>query len=191
LLSNIFATGHDLAALTHGHPSGCLSAGVLAVIVSLMLVGNSLTDAIHAAKEELRKHPSHKEALAALEKSETLAKSRPRERSALRELGKGFVAEEALAMGLYCALGAKDFEDGIILAVNHSGDSDSTGTITGNLLGAATGVEAIPARWLAQLELRSTIEAIADDLAAFPEWHLRGPANVEEYAFYATRYPVG
>jgi ADP-ribosylglycohydrolase len=191
LLSNIFATGHDLAALTHGHPSGCLSAGVLAVIVSLMLVGNSLTDAIHAAKEELRKHPSYKEALAAIEKSETLAKSRPRERSALRELGKGFVAEEALAMGLYCALGAKDFEDGIILAVNHSGDSDSTGTITGNLLGAATGVEAIPARWLAQLELRSTIEAIADDLAAFPEWHLRGPANLEECAFYATRYPVG
>ena len=63
-------------------------------------------------------------------------------------------------MGLYCALGAKDFEDGIILAVNHSGDSDSTGSITGNLLGAAAGVEAIPDRWLARLELRSTIEAL-------------------------------
>jgi len=127
--------------------------------------------------------------VAAIEKAECLAKSRPRERGALRELGKGFVAEEALAIGLYCALGAKDFEDGIILAVNHSGDSDSTGTITGNLLGAAAGVEAIPQRWLAQLEMRSTIEAIADDLAAFPEWRLRGPANTEECTFYATRYP--
>jgi ADP-ribosylglycohydrolase len=107
----------------------------------------------------------------------------------LRELGKGFVAEEALAMGLYCALGAKDFEDGIVLAVNHSGDSDSTGSITGNLLGAA-GVEAIPQRWLGPLELRSTVEAIADDLAAFPEWNLRGPSSNEESAFYATRYPV-
>ena len=191
VLSNIFATGCDLAALTHGHPSGCLSAGALAVIISLMLVGNSLTDAIRAAKEELHKHPSHKEALAAIEKAECLAKSRPRERSALRELGKGFVAEEALAMGLYCALGAKDFEDGVILAVNHSGDSDSTGAITGNLLGSSGGVEAIPERWLAPLELRSTIEAIADDLAAFPEWNLRGPANTEECAFYATRYPAG
>jgi ADP-ribosylglycohydrolase len=120
-----------------------------------------------------------------------LAKSRPRERGALRELGKGFVAEEALAMGLYCALGANDFEDGIILAVNHSGDSDSTGAITGNLLGSSAGVEAIPERWLAPLELRSTIEAIADDLAAFPEWHLRGPANSVECNFYATRYPAG
>ncbi len=189
--SNVFTTGSELAAITHGHPSGCLSAGVLAVIVSLLLVGNSLPDAIHAAKAELRNHPSHKETLSAIEKSESLAKSRPRERLALRELGKGFVAEEALSMGLYCALGAKDFEDGIILAVNHSGDSDSTGSITGNLLGAAAGVEAIPDRWLAHLELRSTIEALADDLAAFPEWRLRTQADAEERAFYTSRYPVG
>jgi ADP-ribosyl-[dinitrogen reductase] hydrolase len=189
--SSIFATGSDLAALTHGHPSGCLSAGVLALIVSLVLMGASLPDATHAAKEELRKHPSHKETLSAIEKSESLAKSRARERSALRELGKGFVAEEALAMGLYCALGAKDFEDGIILAVNHSGDSDSTGSITGNLLGAAAGVEAIPDRWLAHLELRSTIEALADDLAAFPEWRLRSQAEADERTFYASRYPIG
>jgi ADP-ribosyl-[dinitrogen reductase] hydrolase len=191
LHSSIFAAGSDLAAITHGHPSGCLSAGALAVIVNLLLVGNSLPDAVHAAKEELRNHPSHKETLSAIEKSESLATSRPRDRNALRELGKGFVAEEALAMGLYCALGAKDFEDGVILAVNHSGDSDSTGSIAGNLLGAAAGVEAIPDRWLAHLELRSTIEALADDLAAFPEWRLRNPAEAEERAFYANRYPVG
>lgn len=190
LLSNIFATGAELAAITHGHPSGCLSAGVLAVIVSLLLAPVSLPDAIHAAKDELRKHPSHKETLAAVEKAERLAKSRPCDRAALRELGKGFVAEEALAMGLYCALGAKDFESAIILAVNHSGDSDSTGSITGNLLGAASGVEAIPDRWLAPLELRSTIEAIADDLAAAPEWRLRTHDDAEERAFYASRYPV-
>ncbi len=191
LFANIFATGSDLAAITHGHPSGCLSAGAFAVMVSLLLVGSSLKDAIYAAKEELSKHPSHKETLAAIEKAENLAISRPRERSALRELGKGFVAEEALAMGVYCALGARDFEDGIILAVNHSGDSDSTGSITGNLLGAAAGIEAIPDHWLARLELRSTIEAIAGDLAAFPEWHLRTQADAEERAFYASRYPVG
>src|SRR5260370_401948 len=77
--SSIFATGSDLAALTHGHPSGCLSAGVLALIVSLVLMGASLPDATHAAKEELRKHPSHKETLSAIEKSESLAKSRARE----------------------------------------------------------------------------------------------------------------
>src|SRR6266851_6711130 len=191
LIPSMFATGADLAAITHGHPSGCLTAGVLAVIIGVVLAGSSLKEAIDAAKEELCKHPAHKETLAAIEKAECLAKSRPRERSALRELGKGFVAEEALAIGLYCALGANDFEDGIILAVNHSGDSDSTGSITGNLLGAAAGAAAIPDRLLAPLELRSTIEAIADDLAAFPDWRLRSQDDAEERAFYASRYLVG
>ena len=191
LYSNIFATASDLAAITHGHPSGSLSAGAFALMVSLILGGALLTEAIHAAKDELRKHPSYKETLAAIEKAESLAKSRPRERGALRELGKGFVAEEALAMGIYCALSARDFEDAIILAVNHGGDSDSTGSITGNLLGAANGIEVIPARWLAPVELRPTIEALADDLAAFPDWRLRSQADAEERAFYAGRYPVG
>jgi ADP-ribosyl-[dinitrogen reductase] hydrolase len=191
LIPGIFATGSDLAAITHGHPSGCLSAGVLAVIIGLVLSGSPLKEAIAAAKDELRNHKSHKETLAAIEQAEALAQARPRERSALRVMGKGFVAEEALAMGLYCALSAPDFEDGIILAVNHSGDSDSTGSITGNLLGAAAGVEAIPDRWLANLELRTTIEALADDLAAFPNWRLGSESDREERAFYANRYPLG
>jgi ADP-ribosylglycohydrolase len=191
VIPSIFATGSDLAAITHGHPSGWLSAGVLAVIVGLVLAGNPLKEAIAAAKDELRKQKSHKETLAAIERAEALAQDRPRERAALRLMGKGFVAEEALAMGLYCALCAQDFEDGIILAVNHSGDSDSTGAITGNLLGAAAGVKAIPDRWLAVLELRSTIEALADDLAALPEWRLNGQADTEERTFYSNRYPPG
>jgi ADP-ribosylglycohydrolase len=191
LIPRIFATGSDLAAITHGHPSGCLSAGVLAVIVGLVLAGSPLKEAIGAAKGELRNHKSHQETLAAIEQAEALAQARPRERSALRVMGKGFVAEEALAMGLYCALSARDFEDGIILAVNHSGDSDATGSITGNLLGAAAGVEAIPDRWLANLELRATIEALADDLAAFPNWRVGSESDREERAFYANRYPLG
>ena len=190
LIPSIFRTGSDLAAITHGHPSGCLSAGVLAVLVGLVLAGSPLKEAINAAKEELRNHKSHKETLAAIEQAEALAETRPRERSALRVMGKGFVAEEALAMGLYCALSAHNFEDGIILAVNHSGDSDATGSITGNLLGAAAGVQAIPERWLRNLELRTTIEALADDLAAFPDWRFASESDREERAFYTNRYPI-
>ncbi len=190
LIPGIFSTGSDLAAITHGHPSGCLTAGVLAVIVGLLLAGSPLKKAMDAAKEELRNHKSHAETLAAIEQAEALAEARPRERRALRLMGKGFVAEEALAIGLYCALSARDFEDGIILAVNHSGDSDSTGSISGNLLGAASGVEVIPERWLLNLELRTTIEALADDLAAFPEWRLGSESDREERAFYTNRYPI-
>src|SRR2546430_8921581 len=46
LIPRIFSTGSDLAAITHGHPSGCLSAGVLAVIVGLVLAGSPLKKAM-------------------------------------------------------------------------------------------------------------------------------------------------
>jgi ADP-ribosylglycohydrolase len=56
-----------------------------------------------------------------------------------------------------------------VLAVNHSGDSDSTGAIAGNICGALYGAAAIPAPWLNRLELREEITAAADDLAALRE----------------------
>jgi ADP-ribosylglycohydrolase len=82
------------------------------------------------------------------------------------------IAEEALALALYCALVAPNFEEAVVLAVNHSGDSDSTGAIAGNICGALHGVEVIPARWSDAVELRDEIIAIADDLTAFAEGKL-------------------
>jgi ADP-ribosyl-[dinitrogen reductase] hydrolase len=65
------------------------------------------------------------------------------------------------------------------LAVNHSGDSDSTGSIAGNLLGAMLGAHAIPSQWLEMLELREEITALADDLLTRfrgdGEWWARYP----------------
>ncbi len=78
------------------------------------------------------------------------------------------MAEEALAIGLFCALAAPDLESALRLAVNHGGDSDSTGAIAGNLLGASLGEDAIPERWLAVLELREEIERLAGELADLP-----------------------
>ena len=81
-------------------------------------------------------------------------------------LGQGWVAEECLGTGLYCALVAGSFEEGVVLAVNHGGDSDSTGAVAGNVLGTLHGRAAIPARWLDQLELRAAIEDLAEDMAS-------------------------
>lgn len=76
-----------------------------------------------------------------------------------------WTAEDALAIGVYCALSAEgDFAQGVRWAVNHGGDSDSTGAICGNILGAAFGERAIPREWLERLELRDVIEQLADDL---------------------------
>ena len=93
-------------------------------------------------------------------------RSSPASPEAVERLGQGWVAEEALAIALYCALVADDFATGVRLAVNHGGDSDSTGAIAGNLLGTLHGVRAIPERWLAQRGLRDEIERLARDLLA-------------------------
>ena len=82
----------------------------------------------------------------------------------VESLGEGWVAEEALAIALFCALVAPDFESALRLAVNHGGDSDSTGAIAGNLLGASLGEAAIPPRWLPLLELREEILRLAEEL---------------------------
>lgn len=168
----VFDLGVELAALTHGHPTGSLTGGCLAAMVHALVQGQNLQGALDIAKQILAGKAQHEETLHALETAERLATSALPRDVAIAELGEGWVAEEALAISVYCALVAKDFRDGIILAVNHDGDSDSTGSITGNLLGTMLGVSVIPSRWLDGLELRSVIAELAGDLYRYREWDL-------------------
>lgn len=78
----------------------------------------------------------------------------------------GYLAAWAVAIALYCALRHADsFEDAVIAAVNHDGDSDSTGAVTGNIMGALLGMEGIPAAFVQPLELRDVLLATAKKLA--------------------------
>jgi len=66
---------------------------------------------------------------------------------------------------VYCALKyAGDFDRALIASVNHSGDSDSTGAITGNILGAQVGLTGIPEKYREHLELSGLVLEVADDL---------------------------
>ncbi|RZQ62824.1 ADP-ribosylglycohydrolase family protein [Amycolatopsis suaedae] len=177
----VFRLAAQAAALTHSHPSGYLSAGALAVIVQALLGGADLPRAVGAARLELIRWDGYEEQFAALDAAIALAKrGRPTPEAIAAELGGGWVGEEALAIAVCAALAADDLADGLLLAVNHSGDSDSTGAICGNILGALHGPGAIPAQWLAALELRDVIDTLAvDALAEFgpepPDWQGRYP----------------
>lgn len=164
-VTEAFRLGCDLAALTHGHPSGYLPAGVLAVLVHGVSRGGALRDALDDARRELRSHAGHEETLYALDSAAVLAeRGRPRP-EALESLGGGWTGEEALAIAVCVALSVPDLRTALLVAVNHSGDSDSTGSICGNLLGARDGVEAVPTNWLGALELREIITGVADALS--------------------------
>ena len=82
-----------------------------------------------------------------------------------QKFGGGWVAEETAAIAIYCTLKYFDnFEEAMIASVNHAGDSDSTGAVTGNILGAALGYEAIPQHFKDDLEMHELILHMADDL---------------------------
>lgn len=175
-----FRLGTELAALTHGHPTGALTGGVLAVLILALTDGASLREALAAAKLLLRAESDFEETLRAIEMAEELADTGLPHEAAIARLGQGWIAEEALAISVYCALVAHNFKHGVILAVNHDGDSDSTGAIVGNLLGTMHGVKAIPAEWLEPLELRDVITELAEDLYAFKDWEIGEYSSNEE-----------
>ncbi|WP_447004605.1 ADP-ribosylglycohydrolase family protein [Saccharothrix isguenensis] len=161
----VFDLAAATGALTHGHPSGYLSAGVLAVLVQQVLAGAPLLSAIDVARAELITWDGHEEQLGLLDLAVELGAggARPTPEVIETALGGGWVGEEALAIAVLAAVAARDLADGLLLAVNHSGDSDSTGALCGNLLGARDGVEAVPEHWLADLELRDVAERLADE----------------------------
>ena len=159
-----FELGCDIAAITHGHPSGYLAAGALAELIARICDGLTLDRALDVVERIVRRRWRHEEVLEALVAARALAASHAAAgHETIATLGAGWVAEEALAISVYCALIARDFAHGVLLAVNHSGDSDSTGAITGNILGAQLGYAALPSGWLQGLELRDTIDGLCRD----------------------------
>lgn len=168
----IMEIGAEVAALTHGHPLGYIPAAALAYLISLLAHSDiSLEDAvdkmIYETSCEYCDNKFYDDFRDLVDKSRILAKDkRISDYEAIRQLGEGWVAEEALAIAVFCALRySNDFEKAITTAVNHDGDSDSTGAITGNILGAYMGIESIPERYQKNLELRNIILEIADDLS--------------------------
>ena len=177
----------DASECTHQHPLGFLPSALLSVLLykllpmsakqardkidSIVVESLGVLDAIYKDMYE-----SHKSYLVELtEKAVQLAHSDIADADAIRELGEGWVAEETWAIALYCAIRHIDsVEEAIIASVNHDGDSDSTGAVCGNIMGAIYGYEHIKEcnifcpegkNLKETLELSEIILALADDLA--------------------------
>ncbi len=190
--------GAQVAALTHGHPLGYIPAAALTHIIALIVhYDYSIKDAVRNARSEVCHDFDDgcyiNDFIQLFDKACTLAEDASiSDIEAIRQLGEGWVAEEALAIAVFCSLRhCDDFAEAICAAVNHDGDSDSTGSITGNIVGAHLGLSGIPSKYLERLELKDVILEIADDLyqdcdiseynhREYPEWdakyfHNRSP----------------
>lgn len=202
-LEHVFELGCDAAALTHGHPSGWLPAGAVAALIYLLGRGAELDAALDRVRAELARREHHEETSAALTAAIELAAATARRTSAMPQpedfdaLGRGWIAPEALGIAVYAALCAQSvggmpediFRHGVLLAVNHSGDSDSTGALCGSILGARHGRTAIPEPWRTALDVAPIIDRLAADYCTefgptpprdrhgepTAEWHARYP----------------
>ncbi|PZG16290.1 ADP-ribosylglycohydrolase family protein [Nonomuraea aridisoli] len=159
-----FESSAACAQITHGHVTGYLAAGAFAAIVAYLMSGEELEPAVRHSMDLLARYPGHEETTAALRAAVTLAGRGAPSPERVESLGGAWIAEEALAIGVYCALAEPSVEGALLLSVNHSGDSDSTGSVCGNLLGARHGAAVLPAAWLRPLEGRETIERLAAEL---------------------------
>ena len=158
------------AAITHGHPLGYMPAAALADVVSRILTGTKdMQDVIEATKDAMGflfgSEPCLNELLRIIDKAAVLSRNNRSDVENIDAIGGGWTGEEALGIAVYCSLKYQDdFSRAVIAAVNHSGDSDSTGAIVGNIVGARLGFEAIEGKWLRGLELKNTILEMAHDL---------------------------
>ena len=186
-LVELAEAGGEIAECTHKHPLAFLPASLLTILlykVVPMAVEQVQEDIDRIVNETLDildliyidKYESEKQYLRELsEKAIRLAHSDISDADAIRELGEGWVAEETWAIALYCAIRhINSVEDAIISSVNHNGDSDSTGSVCGNIMGAIYGYEHIKERNIFcpegklledTLELSEIILALANDLS--------------------------
>ena len=163
-LEEVVVMGAEMSAITHGHPLGCFPSGIFAAIVNQAVYSEGktlaeMTEAAMAAARGLYGKSDYWDELEELTgKAAELAGNDRSDESNIRKLGEGWVAEETLAIALYCALRYEnDFSSCIIAAVNHDGDSDSTGAVAGNIVGALCGYEAMDEKWKTNLQFRDLL----------------------------------
>lgn len=164
--------GAEIAALTHSHSLGFMPAAFLTHVIKHLVSDDGPIDLlglIHDASDMIRSiYPARKHLgvfMDLIDKAVLLSSNNSSDIENITSIGSGWCGDEALAIAVYCALKYQnDFSVAITAAVNHSGDSDSTGALTGNIVGALCGYEAIDPKWKDDLELKDTILEISDDL---------------------------
>lgn len=174
--------GAKIAAITHGHPLGWMPAAMLADLLHRIAAGAAdLRAAVRASLERTLTIMGGGEADAVrafrgvIERAIVLSGEAGEPEAHIRSLGGGWTGHEALAIAAYCALRYEnDFAACLRAAVNHDGDSDSTGALAGQILGTRHGAACIPAAWLACLELRDAVETMARGL-----WRVAGEQRMD------------
>ena len=164
--------GVNVGAITHGHSMSHMSCAYLSCLIYFIIKGEGLDECVERTNniifEQFKNDKHIKEFEKIVQKAIELSKNDGNDLDSIHQLGEGWIAEEALAIGLYSALKYRDsFIDAIATSINHNGDSDSTGAVCGNILGAYLGIDKIIEQFPEgkNVELYDLIKEIASDLS--------------------------
>ncbi|MEV0156413.1 ADP-ribosylglycohydrolase family protein [Micromonospora sp. NPDC050686] len=176
------------AGLTHGHPTGLAASELTAYAVRLLCDGAALTDLperlvarAHAQRTVYRadwlgdlwqrcggRTPEEfiargwDECLDALARLDDALGRADDGGDPCRHTGEGWVAEEALATGLLCALRHPDDPVAALArGATTAGDSDSIAALAGAFVGAAHGLAGWPEGWAARIEYTDQLATLA------------------------------
>ena len=172
--SNIRAMmwGEEVAAATHGHPLGWMTAAIMADIICRIMEGCGLEESLSMEMADCERRYSGSRFLGEMtgmvRRAMSLADSGRDDASCMAELGEGWVAEETLAMAVFsCVRHQDDVKACLRCAVNVTGDSDSIGSVAGNILGALVGFDEVGRAFdIGRVECGDLIRVTAEDLAS-------------------------
>lgn len=137
--------------LTHGHDAAVAGAEAAAMMVALALRGLAPAGIFDEVAKTCG--PSSQEFAQVWQKVPEVLHLPPEQVLVDQVLGESWVADEAVASAMYCFWKhPDDFCAAVLMAINTDGDSDSIGAITGSIVGARLGLEAIPTAWCRQVE---------------------------------------
>ena len=138
----------ETSRMTHADPRATWGAVALTNAVAHLVNGGSRDDLVAAAIDGV----PETRVVAAIVDAPAMTRDQVR--------SGGYVLD-TLGAAFWSVLGTESAEEAIVTAVSLGDDADTTGAVAGALAGALCGEDALPGRWLAVLQDRDEIRALA------------------------------
>lgn len=157
------------SALTHTHPLGYIPSYAFSAIILKIFEGLSIFEAVKYAikftEEKFKDSHYINDFVNLLEYAINAISNDKSDVENIHSFGNSLCAEVCLAVAVYCSLKYPDsYEKAVTASIYNDGDSDTTGAVTGNIMGAFLGINSISDTLLKNVERCDVIEEITNDI---------------------------
>ena len=163
--------GAEAVAITHGDPEAFLSGSFVAYVIAGILqeptaklpdIFCKVCDLLEQQYSE--RYPQVQTVVGGVKRAMSLTKDAELSPLAAMTLLGCTTAAECVAGAVYAStIHMANFDEAMIVSVNHSGRSGCVGALTGAIMGAKLGVEALPDFYLESLETTAVLSELAKD----------------------------